>query len=124
VSGTTVTVESVELLLDDESSDVRVVAVEDLPLVVLGLVVDVVWCVGWATRTATRLAKPPNPAAAATALLRLSMRSRARRSAWARALVGRAAAEGWSSGLPGLVMAGSSVSVPVRRPWLAALKVS
>jgi hypothetical protein len=46
VSGTTVTVESLELLLADESSDVRVVVVEDLPLVVFVLVVEVVWCVG------------------------------------------------------------------------------
>jgi hypothetical protein len=98
VSGTTVVADELEESDElDESLDVLgAVVVGVLGAVVVGVLdvvvglctvvpVEAALVVGCAMSTATRLANPPNPAAAATALLRLSIRSRARRSAAARA---------------------------------------
>jgi uncharacterized lipoprotein YajG len=85
VSGVTVVTELSSLV------DVPDCTVEVAVLVVVVAVFDVL-CAGCAIKTATRLANPPTPAAAATALLRFSARSRDRRSASDRALVGVIAA--------------------------------
>jgi hypothetical protein len=69
VSGTTAVADESDI---GEPGRAAVVVVALLRRVVVA--VDVPWC-GCAIRTATRLANPPNPAAAATALLRLIVRS-------------------------------------------------
>lgn len=99
MSGTTEEFDDVAEL----SSLVSVLRVVDVGVPVRTVVVvEAALWTGCAISTATRLANPPKPAAAATALLRLSVRSRARRSASARAV-----------DVLGSVMASSSFWLPV-----------